>query len=150
VVKNWDKIKEGAKSVYTTVKGWFQKIKDFISGVFSGAGEFVSGLGRGLADWLNANTPFGDRVEFSVLGKSVGFTIPALAEGGTIMRGGTALVGERGPELVSLPQAAMVQPLAQGGSHVTIEVPVYLDRRQIAMAVGSYGADQDARRGRAA
>jgi tape measure domain-containing protein len=148
VIKHWDRIKEGAKSVYNSVKSWFGKIKTFISGIFH-AGDFVAGLGRGLADWLNANTPFGDRVEFKVLGKSVGFTIPALAEGGTIMRGGTALVGERGPELVSLPQAAVVQPLAQGGGAFTIEVPVFLDRRQIALAVGQYSTDQAARKGRA-
>jgi tape measure domain-containing protein len=149
IIKNFDKIKKGAQSVYNTVKSWFGKIKTFISSVFKGGSEFISGLGRGLADWLNANTPFGDRVEFKVLGKSVGFTIPALAEGGTIMRGGTALVGERGPELVSLPQAAVVQPLAQGGGVFTIEVPVYLDKRQIAHATAQYNADQAARQGRA-
>ena len=54
--------------------------------MFKGGGEFIAGLGRGLADWLRANTPFGDRVEFRVLGKSVGFTIPALAEGGVLNR----------------------------------------------------------------
>ena len=111
IIKNFDKIKKGATNAANWIKNAFKNVKNFISGIFSGAGEFVAGLGRGLANWLNANTPFGDRVQFSILGKSVGFTIPALAEGGTIMRGGTALVGERGPELVALPPAATVVPL---------------------------------------
>jgi tape measure domain-containing protein len=75
--------------------------------------------------------------------------IPLLATGGTIVRGGAALVGERGPELVSLPQAAVVSPLDRSTGAVTIHVPVYLDKRQIAMATGEYNADKAARQGRA-
>src|SRR3990167_11287867 len=40
--------------------------------------------------------------------------IPQLAMGGSILQSGLALVGERGPELVSLPQGARVTPLALG------------------------------------
>lgn len=152
-IKHFDKIKSAIRSVYSTVTNIFGKIKTFISGVFSGAGSIVAGLGRGLADWLNANTPFGDHVGFTILGKHVGFDIPALAAGGVVQQSGSALVGERGPELLTLPRGAMVQPLAAGGGaggHMTIEVPVYLDRRQIAYATASYNADQAARKGRAA
>ena len=41
--------------------------------------------------------------------------IPGLQHGGTITRSGAALVGERGPEVVSLPRGAQVAPLGAGG-----------------------------------
>jgi hypothetical protein len=147
--RNFDKIKGAVRDVWNFVRSMFGQIKSFISGVFSGS--FVSGIGRGLADWLNANTPFGDRVEFSVLGKHVGFTIPALAQGGTTTRGGTALVGERGPELVSLPRAATVFPtpsiaVAARRPAAVIHTQVYLREREIAEAIGRYTSDRLARR----
>ena len=37
--------------------------------------------------------------------------IPGLATGGVVGRSGAAIVGERGPELLTLPRAAVVQPL---------------------------------------
>ena len=42
--------------------------------------------------------------------------IPALARGGNILSGGLALVGDRGPELLSLPTGASVAPLSGGGT----------------------------------
>jgi hypothetical protein len=39
---------------------------------------------------------------------------PKLAMGGTIRRGGSAIVGERGPEMLSLPRGAQVTPLGGG------------------------------------
>ena len=49
--------------------------------------------------------------------------IPKLATGGTITRGGYALVGERGPELVSLPTGSTVYDAYQtavAGRGVTV------------------------------
>jgi hypothetical protein len=42
--------------------------------------------------------------------------IPMLAKGGHILGSGTAIVGERGPELVHLGRGATVQPLASGSA----------------------------------
>jgi hypothetical protein len=80
--------------------------------------------------------------------------VPGIQHGGTVRRRGRALVGERGPEVVSLPAGATVAPLTRqatvamagvGGAQ-TIVTKVYLDRRQIAEAVGTYTADKLARR----
>ncbi|MGW4501475.1 hypothetical protein ACWENR_23020 [Micromonospora sp. NPDC004336] len=38
--------------------------------------------------------------------------IPYLAKGGHILNAGTAIVGERGPELLELPVGATVRPLS--------------------------------------
>jgi hypothetical protein len=72
--------------------------------------------------------------------------------GGHVTSPGTVLVGEGGPELVALPRAATVIPLDHGalagGSHrpLVIEVPVLLDRREIARATARVTADKMARR----
>jgi hypothetical protein len=80
-----------------------------------------------------------------------------LQAGGTVQQAGAVLVGERGPELVYLPQAATVVPLsmhqapAAGVAHgrgrtLVIEVPVTLDRQVVARAVAQVTADMMARR----
>lgn len=74
-----------------------------------------------------------------------------LGAGGTITRGGSAIVGDRGPELLNLPRGASVQPLdvaprASGSRDRQIVTQVYLDRRVIATAVGYDTADRLARR----
>lgn len=57
--------------------------------------------------------------------------VPGLAEGGTVSRSGAVLVGERGPELLSLPSGARVTPLdASAGQRVyhisvTINNPLF-------------------------
>ena len=145
VITHFNKIKGAAESVFNSVKSIFGKIPGIIKGIFSGAGNFAGDVGRSIANWLNANTPFGDSVHLG----PVHFTIPALAEGGLVAQGGTALVGERGPELVTLPTGAAVMPLPSVTAQAhTVNVPVYLDRRQIALATGEYYADQAARKGK--
>ena len=109
------------------------------------------------------NTIFGDNVSLGPFGN---VHIPALANGGDISRGGVALVGERGPEIVRLPTGSNVAPMrpatasrprdaaAMGGKapstfdavKVAVSSPVYLDRRQIGNAMGEYVAERQARR----
>jgi phage-related minor tail protein len=124
----------------------FGKIPGIIKSMFSGAVGIAADLGREIANWLNANTVFGDDVNVG----PVHLKIPALATGGTMAQTGAALVGEKGPELVTLPGGATVTPLpAVTTMGATITVPVYLDRRQIALATGEWYADQAARKGKA-
>jgi len=65
--------------------------------------------------------------------------------GGFVRGGGPVLVGEQGPELVSLPVGSQVHQAGRGGG-MTVHTHVYLDRRQIAEAVGQAVADRKARR----
>jgi len=72
---------------------------------------------------------------------------PGLWTGGTVLKGGSVVVGERGPELLSLPSAARVDPLRgpsrfgvmpQGtypGSNGDTIVSVQIDKREIGRAV---------------
>jgi tape measure domain-containing protein len=80
--------------------------------------------------------------------------IPGLALGGVVARRGVALVGERGPEVVSLDRGARVTPLPSpsiapimaGGGGGNVTVPVYLDGRVITEVVAARTADRRARR----
>ena len=54
--------------------------------------------------------------------------IPLLAKGGDIVRSGSAIVGEAGPELIDLPVGAKVTPLNNsGGSDVAALLNVLID-----------------------
>jgi len=48
--------------------------------------------------------------------------IPYLAKGGVVQTAGLAVVGERGPELVSLTEGAQVTPLRSGGQAPVLEI----------------------------
>ena len=138
IIKNFDKIKSAASGVFNAVKSAFKKVADLAKHVFTF--DFVGGIGRGIADWLNAHTPFGDTI-------NLGFKkihIPALATGGTLTSSGGVLVGESGPELLNLPRGASVTPLPALGGAMTTNL--YLDRRLVATAVAQRDADVRARR----
>lgn len=110
------------------IKGWFDKLVGFVASLPGKIGHAASGAFDGLWD------AFRDSVNHIIDGwNSLSFTlpkvnthipgvgtiggwtistpdIPRLAVGGTIDTAGLALVGERGPELVSLPSGATVYP----------------------------------------
>jgi len=94
------------KSAVTNIGNVFRGIADAISAPFKAAfnairrlwNSTIGGFGFTVPDWLPG-----------VGGKS--FTIPKLATGGTLTSGGTVMVGEAGPELLTLPRGARVTPL---------------------------------------
>lgn len=81
--------------------------------------------------------------------------VPGVQTGGTILRGGAALVGERGPELVNLPTGAHVfnahetaafarSPSLEPAANQVIQLVV--DKRVLAEVTASAVADKQARR----
>jgi hypothetical protein len=77
------------------------------------------------------------------------------AQGGGVTGSRVSLIGERGPELANFPAGTRITPLPPpsllpsqltGGGGSDIVIPVYLDRRQIALAMASEAAEQKARR----
>lgn len=115
VVQLWNAAPDWFRNLFTgivaSVKNIFGTISSAIGGILKGAINLViidpiNGIISAI-DSIHVNTPFG----------SVGFNIPhipQLASGGTVLTPGLALVGERGPELLSLPQGATVSPLSRG------------------------------------
>jgi hypothetical protein len=144
IIKNWKKIKDALLGFADTIKQAFVSLWNWIKGLPGKIGNVATSLmhkipGYGLATGaLNATG----------LGGVAHALNPFGATGGTVTQGGTIMVGEKGPELVTLPAGSLITPnhLLAGASGFTVSVPVYLDRRQIAHAVGQVTADGLARR----
>jgi hypothetical protein len=67
----------------------------------------------GALNSINITVPDWPILPPGIRGQSIGFnipTIPMLAQGTDFHRGGPAIVGEKGPELVNLPRGAQVIP----------------------------------------
>jgi tape measure domain-containing protein len=127
IVRNWDKISGGAKSVYTKVRGWLDRAVLFIAGMPGRIGRAASGMWNGIVSAfkgaINAVIGGWNGLQFSVPGFSAGPVhfggfvlgvpdIPYLAEGGIVRarRGGTlAVLGEGGRDeaVVPLDRAGM-------------------------------------------
>lgn len=83
--------------------------------------------------------------------------IPHFADGGTMSHSGFALVGERGPELLSLPAGATITPLQGDGSFASLSgalsgliikvypQDIYLDRLKVATVMATATTDLEAR-----
>lgn len=99
----------------------FQKFSDFIKKFWDGLKGFVKeGINfyirsiNTLLEGLNKIKPPSWLAEKTGI-QGVNFsTIPLLAKGGEIVRGGSAIVGEAGPEILNLPTGASVTPLSGG------------------------------------
>jgi hypothetical protein len=73
-----------------------------------------TGIGDGVGEWIG-----------NLISSDGSENIPGQAEGGVTTRGGLSWVGEKGPELLSLPTGAEVRPLDKVGStYVTMHVNV--------------------------
>jgi hypothetical protein len=78
---------------------------------------------------------FGNVANFAKgIGHDIG--IPGLAAGGRVRRAGHALVGEQGPEVLSLPQGAQVTPLTPGSMGGPTPVFIcHIDGREVFRAM---------------
>jgi hypothetical protein len=140
IVRHWRAIKNGAKaavdwiiSQFNRLLDWFRNFPKKLTGILGKAG----GVAGKVFSFATHHVPF---TQF----------------GGHVVQPGSVMVGERGPELLSLPGGATVSPLtsspapgalaAAGAGTAEVHTHVYLDRREIARAVGSYTADKLARR----
>lgn len=137
----WDwlvsKVKTGVDKVggfMTGMKDWvvekWNQVVGFVQGIPGRISKAASGMWNGIKNsfrdavnwiirkWNNLSftigggTFAGQRIPGMTLSTP---NIPMLAKGGHITGAGTALVGERGPELVHLGRGATVQPLSGGG-----------------------------------
>lgn len=152
IIKHWDTIKNVFASAiqwiidrFNDLMGFFKGIPGFFGKIGDAIGEaikvgfkaainflidIVNGLINGankLIGGINDVNPFSDIPPIP--------PIPKLAHGGLINRGGMAVVGEQGPELVSLPTGARVfsnqdsQQMFSGGGD--IDVRVFIGDREL-------------------
>lgn len=160
VITHWKQVKDFLLGVFDAVKSKATSVANGIAGVFqSVVGAIKSALNTLISGWnaLHFKLPGFKVGPVHFGGKTIGLpTVPLLASGGYVHRSGAALVGERGPEMVTLPRGASVLPLpapeaavagaAAGGGDLVVEVPVYLDRKVLAQSVARVTADKLARR----
>lgn len=119
---NWKQAWEGIKQVF---KGIFDGLVSIVKAPFNGIIALINsviGAINSMIDGLNSisiNVPDGVPV---LGGKTLGFdighlpTVPYLAKGGTVVSG-SAVVGEAGPELLTVgPGGTVVTPLSGGST----------------------------------
>lgn len=102
---DWDKALEGITKV---AKSWVNMILSYIQATINGAVEMVNIIID--AALKVANLVPGVDIDTSVT-RIPTVNIPMLAKGGIIEEEGSAIVGERGAELLNLPKGASVSPL---------------------------------------
>lgn len=126
------------------------KFLEFGKSIVTGIADGIKSAPGAVLNALKSMLPGG------AAGKLIRKAIPGLASGGVVGRGGVALVGEAGPEIVRMDAGARVYPLpspsvspiAAGGGYGSgdIHVPVYLDGRVLTEVVAQRTADRRARR----
>lgn len=131
ITRNWDRIKAGAAAVRDWIVDRFTSLIGFITGLpgrisraagglFNGVKEaFRNALNWIIARWNGFSLTLGGGRILGVNIPSITLhtpNLPMLADGGTVTRAGLAVVGERGPEVVSLSAGASVVPLPRGST----------------------------------
>lgn len=114
----WEGLTSWFAGVPGRIAGFFGGIADTLTAPFRAAvngikniwNSTVGGFGFDVPDWVPA-----------VGGKS--FKIPKLASGGILRAAGTVMVGEAGPELLTLPRGAQVTPLSRTSYNLGPSIP---------------------------
>jgi phage-related protein len=132
----WDGVVKGVSSGVDSMMGFFGRVKDSMIGFFGAARDTINEVKDALSDLVSAVTKF----KLPKLPDIPG--IPFFEHGG--IAGGLAVVGERGPEIVSLPQGSRVTPsgipsrnVAAGAGGGTTIIQLVLDGNIIAEVLGN-------------
>jgi TP901 family phage tail tape measure protein len=132
------------------MKKWAGEAVAWIKHEFSSLIVFMQNLPKKLLKYVTGGVVGRALHIAGSIGSAVKSVIPGAAMGGIVTRPGLTLVGERGPELLSMPVGATVLPLDGGGAgglaSATIPVQVMLDRRVVGEAVAHWQSDQKARK----
>lgn len=94
-----------------------------------------------LAQWLARGAEYGNLTASQAIGEAgLSFSIPGRALGGTVSAGGTYLVGERGPELLTVGAGGgHVTPMGQMGGGNTFNITVTsADPNEVVRALQNY------------
>lgn len=107
---DWERAWEGVKEIF---KGVFDSLVDIAQAPFNAINGMINGVLDGI-DWIIEG--FNDLTGLDV--PTFDFDLPMLADGGVVTHG-SAIVGEAGPELLTVQNGrAVVQPLGGRGQTV--------------------------------
>lgn len=121
IIQYWEEVKD----FFSSIGRFFVRIGNWISGVFTGMWEGIKAGFRGFINFFIEGINILIR-GFNLLTKPLSWVskklgmgalqiseIPMLAKGTNNFQGGLALVGEQGPELVSMPRGSKVHTNSQ-------------------------------------
>ncbi|MBN2796235.1 MAG: hypothetical protein JXR88_12565 [Clostridia bacterium] len=97
----------------------FQKIAEVVKGIWDGLVENIKSGINWIIKGINSFIEGVNKIKIpnfvpGVGGKSLNIaTIPLLEKGGEILKSGMAIVGEKGPEKLFLPEGAKVKPISR-------------------------------------
>lgn len=136
---NWSKCWEGIKNI---VSGVWDGIVSFVKGginmLVSSLNFFIRGLNKiKIPDWVPLVGGMGINIP----------EIPMLAKGTDYFQGGLAIVGEEGPELVSMPRGAKVTPNSETMNilgNKEMQFNFIMDGRQFARVLAKYTGEEQA------
>ncbi len=175
---NWDTVVAWVTEVWGGFIGWITDVIDGFVGwwndVWTGVGEFFTGIWEGFVSivkdvWNNIIGFIEGGINGAIdlingmiggvnaIGGVIGIELatiphvdlPGLANGGTITRPGSVIVGENGPELLNLPRGASVNPNIPDGTGIVQHVYVADMPVDEAVEVAGQGLSAAARRLRA-
>jgi hypothetical protein len=125
-----DFITGALENIGTVVSTVFGFVATFIKNTFDGIIGVIRGPVNAVIGFINTLISGLNKIKIDIPdwvpewgGKTIGFNIakiPMLAEGGTIQKPGSVMVGEEGPEILSLPRGAQVTPLDKVGGGTII------------------------------
>lgn len=115
----WNTISSAATSVFTGIgnaiknvwNGIVNAIKGAINSIISGINSMIRGAVNGINGLINGINKVTGAVGIPAIPTFTAPQIPMLAQGGLIRTAGSVIVGEKGPELLNLPQGAKVTPI---------------------------------------
>ncbi len=115
----WNTISSAAVSVFTGIgnavknvwNGIVGAIKGAINSIISAINSMIRGAVSGVNGLINGINSVTDAVGIPAIPTFTAPQIPMLANGGLIRTAGTVIVGEKGPEMLSLPSGAKVTPI---------------------------------------
>lgn len=128
---NWSAAFENLKAIISNVfQGMINAVKTPVNAIIGFINGMISGITGGInatigalnklkidvPDWVTELTGVSDfGFNFSTVSAP---QIPLLAEGGTAIEEGSAIVGEAGAELINLPRGARVTPLTENNDPI--------------------------------
>ena len=118
LTSTWDTVWGGIRSGFDA---FISPIKTTISGLQSTLDSLLGALDRARSALGTAREALSNLPGAGVVGNIIS-ALPGFQSGVQNFRGGMALVGERGPELVNLPRGSDVIPSGRGGSSMTTVV----------------------------
>lgn len=115
----WNTISSAAVSVFTGIgnaiknvwNGIVGAIKGAINSIISAINSMIRGAVSGVNGLINGINSVTGAVGIPAIPTFTAPQIPMLANGGMIRTAGTVIVGEKGPEMLSLPRGAKVSPI---------------------------------------